>query len=768
MDRKTTRPATAPVEKKKTGDRRIETARVEWEKRQARMREASAVEARAIPPVGKKTRGKRRRKVWQMIASGRVGNGNGAGDVIDLRSPSRSPSIECMTPQAGPRRNFTLTPDTTVPSTSRSPSPGDGISDIAISSLHHLTASLASGSKRTDIESLATIPDKNLDFAARQTPEEAVVGHHHSTSTYPTPHASRETSEEAIVIHHHDSVSSSVTTHVARGVSEKAIIKHHNNPPISRATRGTSEEAVIIHHHISPSSQTTRQASEETVTAYHHISVSMSPTPSVSRDTSEEAIIAHHHSSPTPSRSQIIQNTPDASPISDGAITEYHHHASASVSPSSLTSRSNTRQLNTTELTDPVKSSKIETDKAKSFKSDSLSDRNGTNSLLRPFAYPVSTPLPSPPLTPTVKQSIIVDPFFQVLTQDEKDVSMNADVESKDEYLSLQEPFVLSTPPRSVSISVQAFNEPITPSRLGPSWKTETAPQSVIDEEEEEVDELESDSEEDQREIETLRLSQLRLDSPLSFGPSLSQEKVKFDHGQDIDMDDSNTWAFEHGIDPRQWDETLTKSPTQIIQDGADIDHRSEADEGYGNVEEGSSSEDNHDEDTEEEDDEDVVEGECGYRVFAGFTDLQSIKSAQCDNRNQTTTSPGSSIKSFGSLTPRRPTALEATTGGRYGRHFSGESTNSASPGSSTGRVSAELGSPSTPLSQARDRSLTSELSPSYLFDSKFRYESINSTPDRQRGSVAGGNMPKRDQVILALLQAGHVTLAEDILRGDT
>jgi hypothetical protein len=739
---------------------------VEREKRQKRRRETEAATALAAPS-GKKNRGKKRRKVWQTIASGRVGDGNGQGEIIDLRSPSRSPSIECMTPKAGPRRSFTLTPDTTVPSTSRSPSPGNGISDIAISSLHHLTASLASGSKRADIQSPTSISNNTIDFTARQASEEAVVAYHHSTSTYPTPHASRETSEEAIVIHHHDSVSRLHDSHVIGGVSEEAIINYHHTSPIPQASRGTSEEVVIIHHHNSPSPEATRHGSGEAGTAYHHMSVSMSPVSPVSREMSEEAVIAHHHSSPTPARSQIVQNTPDASPISDRAIMEYHH-ASASASPSSLTSRPNTRQLNTTELTDPVKSSKIESDKAKCFKSDSLSDRNGTNSLLRPFAYPVSTPLPSPPLTPTVKQSIIVDPFFQVPTQDEKDVSMNADVESKDEYLSLQEPFVLSTPPRSVSISVQAFNEPITPSRLGPSWKTETAPQSVIDEEEEEVDELESDSEEDQREIETPRLSQLRLDSPLSFGPSLSQEKVKFDHGQDIDMDDSNTWAFEHGIDPRQWDETLTKSPTQIIQDGSDIDHRSESDEVYGSAEEGSSSEDNRDEDTEEEDDEDVVEGECGYRVFAGFTDLQSIQSAQCDNRNQTTTSPGSSIKSFGSLTPRRPTALEATTGGRYGRHFSGESTISGSPGSSTGRASAVLGSPLTPLSRDRGRSVTAGSSPSYLFDSKFHYGSINSTPDRQRGSASGGDMPKRDQVILALLQAGHTSLAEDVLLGYT
>jgi len=55
------------------------------------------------------------------------------------------------------------------------------------------------------------------------------------------------------------------------------------------------------------------------------------------------------------------------------------------------------------------------------------------------------------------------------------------------------------------------------------------------------------------------------------------------------------------------------------------------------------------------------------------------------------------------------------------------------------------------------------------LFDSRFHYEKINaSTPDTQRESAASGNMPKRDQVILALLQAGHTSLAEDVLRGYT
>jgi hypothetical protein len=74
-----------------------------------------------------------------------------------------------------------------------------------------------------------------------------------------------------------------------------------------------------------------------------------------------------------------------------------------------------------------------------------------------------------------------------------------------------------------------------------------------------------------------------------------------------------------------------------------------------------------------------------------------------------------------------------------------------------------------TPLSQAGGRSVTAGLSPSYLFDSRFHHQSMNaSMTDPQAGSATGGNMPKRDQVILALLQAGHVTLAEDVLRGET
>jgi hypothetical protein len=404
----------------------------------------------------------------------------------------------------------------------------------------------------------------------------------------------------------------------------------------------------------------------------------------------------------------------------------------------------------------------MKTRSVKIFKSDNLSLKPLGTSLLQPFAYPAITPLPSPPLTPTGKGPTISDPFYSVAPQGDS-LYLEAAVEYAAPDHMVNGPFATLTPPRRLSASAQAFDEVITPSRLGPSWKVETAPQSVIDEEE--VDELESESEEDQREIGTPRLSQLRLDSPLSSGSSLSQEKVKIDQGQDIDMDDSNAWAFEYGIDRRQWDEPLTKSPSQINQDN--LDNQSEFDEGYATEEEGSSGEED-DDDTEEEDDEDVVDGECGYRVFAGWADIDSMNSAQRDDQYQATTL-GSSIKSFGSLTPRRPTALEATTGGRHEQYLPNRQSITASPGSSTGRVSAELGSPMRTPFRAGDRSITAGSPPSYLFDSRFHYQSMNATtPNTHQGLDGGGSMPKRDQVILALLQAGHVTLAEDILRGDT
>ena len=769
ISRKTPKPATAPVETRKREVKRIESAREEWEKRQKRRTDETAVAAAlAAPSAGKKSRGRRRRKVWQTIASGRVGDGNGQGDVIDLRSPSSSPSIECVTPQANIRRNFTLTPDTTVASTSRNTTPIEGISDIAISSLHHLAASLASGSKRTEHQSPTSISSQTLDFAAEQASEEAIVAHHHSASTYPTPHASRKTSEEAVVAHHHP-VSMSPILQIARGVSEEAVILYHHTSPTRQATRGISEEAVIVHHHNSPSPQRTRHPSEAAVTAYHHMSVSMSPIPPVSREMSEEAVIAHHHSSPPPARSQIVPNTPDASPISDRAVTEYHHHASTSASPLSLTSKPNNTQCIPAELTSPGEPSKIGPDKGKSFKSD-LSIIKERNSLLRPFAYPVSTPLPSPPLTPIVKRSLIGDPFIERPTAGEEDVFMDADVENKAGFPSSDKELILSTPPRNASAKVQALHEPITPSRLGPSWKTETAPQSVIDAEEE-FDELESESGDDTDEHETPRLSQLRLDPPLLFRPALFQGQVATDQDHDVDMGNpySNAWALEYGIDPRQWDDTLIKASTQITHDEMDMDDHPESDAGNDNAGGGFSGEEDSDDDTEEEDDEDIVEGECGYRVFAGWADLTATGLAQGDNRHQIVSSPGSSIKSFRALTPRRPTALEATTGSRYRRHCSDNPRYSASPRSSSVRVSAELNSPITPPSQAGGGSVTAGLSPSYLFDSRFHYENINaSTPDTQRESAAGRNMPKRDQVILALLQAGHTSLAEDVLRGYT
>jgi uncharacterized low-complexity protein len=425
------------------------------------------------------------------------------------------------------------------------------------------------------------------------------------------------------------------------------------------------------------------------------------------------------------------------------------------------------RQLKSTEVAGFIEPSVMGTKNAKIFKSDSLSLQTLGKSLLQPFAYPAITPVPSPPLSPTTKRSTLSDPFHSVAPQGDS-LYMDAAVEYTAQDHMVDELCAPLTPPQRLSASAQAFDEVITPSRLGPSWKVETAPQSVIDEEE--IDELESESGEDGDDLEIPRLSQLRLDSPLSFLPSLFQETTGTQQEQDIEMEgssDSNAWALEYGIDPKQWDVILTESPNLINQGDLDTDDPSESHAGSDNAGEGSSGEEDDGDDTAEEDEEEAVEGECGYRVFAGWADIESMNSAQKEEQHQATT-PGSSIKSFGSLTPRRPTAFEATTGGRYEQYLPSHRPNSASPGSSTGQVSAELDSPISPPSQAGGVSVTSGSSPSYLFDPRFHYESINSTPDRQRGSAAGENMPKRDQVILALLQAGHVTLAEDVLRGYT
>jgi hypothetical protein len=772
MSRKTPKSATAPVEKKKRETKRIEPAREEWEKRQKRRRhEAEAATALAGPSAGKKNR-KRRRKVWQTIASGRVGDGNGQEEIIDLRSPSRSPSIECLTPRPVTQRNFTLTPDTIVLSSSRNSTPGEGVIDMAISSLHHLTASLASldsGLKRNETQSSQFTLTRDLGSTSMVASEEAVMAYHQLTPTYPTPHASRETSEEAIDIHHHNSASRSPTSHIARGISEEAVINHHHNSPTSQDTRGSSEEAIIMHHHTSPLPQGTSTMSEQAVVAYHHRSVSISPNPPISRETSEEAVIAHHHSSPPPARSQVIHDNPDGTPVRDRSISEHHH---ASATRSSHNSKPEGKEKSPVEHSEPVKPTTTEINEVKTFKSDSLSMLKSESSLLQPFAYPASTPLPSPPLTPMVKRASITGSFFKNWTQDEEDASMDPDTEYTTEGLTRHEPF---TPPRDLLMGISAHHvpftptTPITPSRLGPSWKTETAPQSVIDDEE--VDELESESGDDADEIETPRLLQYRLDTPLSFRHSLSPQKIEDRHEQDIDMENpySNAWAFEYGIDPRQWDDIPFNSPTQVNHDGLHMDDHSESDEGCGSAKAGSSGEDGEDDGTDE--DEDVVEGECGYRVFAGWADVVSTMSPEWDYRHQTAKSPGSSLKSFGSLTPRRPTAFEATTGGRYERHSTSHRPNEASPGSSTGRVSAELGPPlRTPL-QAGDRSVTPGISPPYLFETGFHYNhgSMNaSMPDTHQGPAAGGYMPKRDQIILVLLQAGHITLAEDVLRGET
>lgn len=151
-----------------------ESARVEWEKNQKRRREErEAVVTASTSSAGKKKH-RRRRRVFETIASGSIGKSSGKGEVVDLRTPSRSPSIECLTPQAGQRRTYTLTPDSTASTTSGDSTLGEGTSDIAISSLHHLTvslASLASGSSSQAQRSLPTTPEMLLIYTREGRPK---------------------------------------------------------------------------------------------------------------------------------------------------------------------------------------------------------------------------------------------------------------------------------------------------------------------------------------------------------------------------------------------------------------------------------------------------------------------------------------------------------------------------------------------------------------------------------------------------------------------
>jgi hypothetical protein len=162
------------------------------------------------------------------------------------------------------------------------------------------------------------------------------------------------------------------------------------------------------------------------------------------------------------------------------------------------------------------------------------------------------------------------------------------------------------------------------------------------------------------------------------------------------------------------------------------------------------------------------VEGECGYRVFAGYSDLDFIEADQRDDRHDITSTQVRDL-TFGLLSPKRPTALEATLGCESQGSPSNEKLGSESPRSSRGRVSAKLDSPSPTTPRAPYKHARSGLASPYAFQFKYLDQTVgHATPMTPRGPIVGLSVLKRDQVLLALLQSGHVGLAEDLLRGET
>lgn len=441
----------------------------------------------------------------------------------------------------------------------------------------------------------------------------------------------------------------------------------------------------------------------------------MSPTPRVSRETSEEEIIAHHHSTPTP-KIQVAEDDYNASRISEKSVQEYHQ-ASASQSSSPTRLKSGT-----------ISASQSEESRGPEAKS--LPTRIISDSLLKPFAFPVSTPLPTPPTTPASKESTLSDTFFHPVTPQEMIMCKGQD----DDYTALSnkssEPSTPIAPSRKLFEGIHVPDTPLTPSRLGPTWETEIAAPSVADEEE--LDELDSESDEED-EVNTPYPSPYLLDSqqPLSRPDTETQQNQ--DEGTDGNID-PNAWAFEHGINPKQGDDALIIYPTHIIQDESDGDGDDE-----------SVSEDEHHQTSSDESsvsdigesEEDSVERVCGYRVFAGWTDLNP-KSIGIEDRHEI---PGREVgsSSFGYLTPRRPTALEATLGHGHG-HGHGRQLPAlpVSPGSPAKRVSTKFDAPKrTPLKVGGRPAST------YLFDSQFHLRLL---PDLPRGPLASGSIPKRDQ----------------------
>jgi len=728
----------------------MESAREEWERRQQKRRqESQALIASAASSGSKKKREEwhtrqkkraRRPKQYKVIASGRVGLPSGQVEVIDLRSPSRSPSIELSSPgNRSNRRGFTLSPDTTLPSISGRTTPDAGINNNRVLSSHPPTTTTT----YTLVE--------NEEQTCEQVSEDAVIAHHHlSVSRSPTPHISRDTSQEAVIVHHHRSASALRSSPVSRRTSEEAIIAHHHNSALISPIRQTSEEAIVAHHHMSasmsPTPQAARTVSDATIAAHHQKSVARMRKAQIAHGLSEEAIIKHHHSSALSSHSPHATGDFDGDSFnSEQSMLGYHHLSAERTPPPTAAQTCKSTHDTRHDQHQPSATSSTTSDTAVSL--GSSTKNRGISSLLWPFTLPSSNSSPILPVTQVTNARVFESPSPRSMpcqsTQGDKlrenDDTMAAQVD-------LSSP---RTPLQMTDNTTQKSEFPLTPSRLGPTWKTETAPTSEADDNQ--IDELESDFDDDECPPSLSpfqRFSQqLNARSVSQATPKTQSSPIGSSHLDSLEDElDSNAWAFEYGIDPRQWDDLLVQNPTQTVME--DLDNDDDEDD----VEH---EESGHDISSEEEDDIEV-EAECGYRVFAGYSDAE-VQSAPWEDRYDKGTSQTSCTTSLGSLSPRRPTAMEATMGDGWSSR-DGQTT--ASPVLSRGRESAELKSPmhTTPrytLSSPNAADLGDSIKP------------LNTPlPNCGASPVSNGsNLPKRDQIILALLHSGEVSLAEHVLR---
>lgn len=688
---------------KRDNGKKLELAREEWTARQKKR--------------------KNRPRVFRRIASGKVGSGSGQAEVIDLRSPSpsRSPSIEIqITDLIGPAsKNYTLSPDTTCPSRHTTVGPSDRpISDNVIHSLHHLTASLA-------FTSLGR--------------EDQVA----SSRTQPTDHQmSRQTSEEAIIALHH--ISSSIPVTPTRSNSDQIA------PPSPRSGRRRSRRSSRGGSAVSDTSA----ISESSIISLHHFKASqssVSPLAQLKKGARQSKPVPAIPVKLTPTRRRpmIPYTVPNVIRPSQADIPE-------SVPPSPSPPAT---------MVDVVPSLNA------AHQAEDLSIQSPTSASVLGSTTPTHT-------------------TGQAITPPQA-----------------SEPSIPPTSPSALNANLSTANDkPSTPTRLGPSWKTETAPPSEVADED--IDELESVSgdismgspifdvdnrfdewsissspspfiheardgasgHQAQMEVDMDTGSEATARAPAQITdfeqrnmhhtqsdsdthPSATKSKniaAPSDHvvsveEVEIDNEPDTTWATTNDIISKQWGEDpsqveRTNHPDEIDSNNNFAD---DEDDGTESTDPGMSSEENDDSD---------IDDTCGYRVFAGFSDLDSINPAQWDDssNHQITSSQSSRQSSFRSLSPRRPTALEATTGDCSTHSRNG------SPMPSSVRVSTKLITPTTPR----------QVDDTVDMACKHSVKQGNDQPSPGPRSSAGpSGTSKRDQVILALLKAGHLDLAQDILQ---